>query len=226
MRERSFLIAILTVGAVGATFLAAPLLADTLGFKHAFASSQEAAPAETTVDEDPRRTALSEEEAKVAAAGKLLPANVKSVLNTPGTLRHGQYMWLDEGVPEGELTIWVDLTRQMVSVFRDGHEIGTAVIVYGAKEKASPTGSFPIMRRVRDYHSRSYDAPMPYSLFITNDGVALHGSPMAANRATHGGIGLPVEFARLLFEVAEKSDMVEIVRSNPDETKRLLSSSV
>ena len=105
---------------------------------------------------------------------------------------------------DGPLAIIVDLRRQMISVFRDGHEIGTAVIVYGDQGYSSPTGTFPILRRVRDYHSRSFDAPMPYSLFINNDGVALHGSPMAANRATHGCVGLPVDFARRLFRSARE----------------------
>ena len=65
----------------------------------------------------------------------------------------------------------------------------------------------------RDYHSRSYDAPMPFSLFITNTGVALHASPMSSRRATHGCIGLPDGFAEKLFEAAKVGDVVEIVRS-------------
>jgi lipoprotein-anchoring transpeptidase ErfK/SrfK len=98
-------------------------------------------------------------------------------------------------------------------VFRGGHEIGTAVIVYGAETMKSPLGRFPILSKQRDYHSRSYDAPMPYSLFITDTGVALHGSPVSSRRATHGCIGLPTEFARLLFAAAKAGDEVQIVRS-------------
>lgn len=171
------------------------------------------------------RSTLSEREARIAAANDILPPGVKTVLKSHTRLRHGEFMWQADAVPAGELTIWVDLRRQMVSVFRGGHEIGTAVIVYGAEDKLSPTGTFPILRRVRDYHSRSYDAPMPYSLFITNDGVALHGSPMYATRATHGCIGLPLEFARMLFEEAENGDEVEIVRSDPRKVEQALAQS-
>jgi lipoprotein-anchoring transpeptidase ErfK/SrfK len=172
-----------------------------------------------------KRSLLSPTDASRAYRGGILPSGVKSVLNTSQTLSHGQYMWEEEGVAKGDLAIFVDLRRQMVSVFRDGHEIGTAVVVYGAQTHKTPLGDFPVKWRARDYHSRKYDAPMPYSLFITDDRVALHGSPMADDRATHGCIGLPLEFARKLFEIAEPGDVVTIVRSDPDQIERVFSQS-
>src|SRR3546814_18763176 len=83
-------------------------------------------------------------------------------------MRHGDYKWNEDGVPPGQLTVWVDLRTQLLSVFRGGHEIGTAVVVYGAETMESPLGRFPILSKQRDYHSRPYAAPMPYSLFITD----------------------------------------------------------
>ena len=170
---------------------------------------------------DWKRASLTPQDARLGYESGILPKGIKSILKTNLELSHGQFMWDEEGVAKGKLAIFVDLRRQMISVFRDGHEIGTAVIVYGAQSHLSPTGSFPILRRYRDYHSRSYDAPMPYSLFITNDGVALHGSPMSASRATHGCIGLPLEFARRVFELAKHGDVVQIVRSDPKKIERI-----
>lgn len=161
------------------------------------------------------REMLSAAEAAAAQKSGLLPAAAQSLLKTEGRMRHGDYHWDEAGVPPGPLTIWVDLRTQLISIFRGGHEIGTAVIVYGAETMQSPLGSFPILSKHQDYHSRSYDAPMPYSLFITNTGVALHGSPMSSRRATHGCVGLPVEFARLVFGAARVGDKVHIVRSAP-----------
>lgn len=160
------------------------------------------------------RELISSNEATQATRRKLLPPASKSLLSVTTPLHHGDFVWNEEGVPAGKLTIWVDLRRQMISAFRNGHEIGTAVIVYGAKEMVSPEGTFPILRKSSDYHSRTYDAPMPYSLFITNDGVALHGSPMSERRASHGCIGLPVDFAQKLFEASQVGDIVEITRSD------------
>lgn len=162
----------------------------------------------------PGRKQLMPTEAALASGDKLLPPETKSLLIVPTQLKHGDHVWNETGVPPGKVTIWVDLRRQMISAFRSGHEIGTAVIIYGAEDMSSPEGTFPILRKVSDYHSRSYDAPMPNSLFITNDGVALHGSPMSRRRASHGCIGLPVEFSHKLFEASKVGDIVEITRSD------------
>lgn len=136
---------------------------------------------------------------------------VRSVLNITRPMRYGGYVWDEEGVPQGALLIRVDLARQILSVFRDGHEIGSAVILYGTDGKPTPTGSFPILQKAADYHSRTYDAPMPYMLRLTDDGVAIHGSDVRTGFATHGCIGVPVAFARRLFEQASKGDTVVIL---------------
>lgn len=159
------------------------------------------------------RDSISQKEAGILAKSKLAPADTKSFLTVPTVMRHGDFVWNDAGIPRGKLLIWVDLRRQMISAFRGGHEIGTAVIVYGAEDRTSPEGRFPILNKQRHYHSRAYDAPMPASMFINNDGVALHGSPMSSRRASHGCIGLPVGFAEKLFDASKVGDIVEITRS-------------
>jgi lipoprotein-anchoring transpeptidase ErfK/SrfK len=96
-------------------------------------------------------------------------------------------------------------------VFRGGHEIGSAVILYGTDGKPTPTGSFTILEKDAHHYSRSYDAPMPYMLRLTSDGVAIHGSNVRQGYATHGCIGVPPDFARLLFGAAAKGDTVVIL---------------
>jgi hypothetical protein len=59
-------------------------------------------------------------------------------------------------------------------VFRSGHEIATAVILYGADEKPTPTGEFKILQRLKDHRSSLCDAPMPYTLRLTGDGISIH----------------------------------------------------
>lgn len=136
---------------------------------------------------------------------------VRSVLNVTKPMRYGGYVWDDAGIPEGPVLIRIDLARQLLSVFRDGHEIGSAVILYGTDGKPTPTGRFPILQKAADYHSRTYDAPMPYMLRLTDDGVAIHGSDVRTGFATHGCIGVPVAFARRLFEQAHMGDSVIIL---------------
>lgn len=175
---------------------------------------------DTPILPNSERDRISPPEARLLAAQRLAPPGMKSLLKVPAVMRHGDFVWNERGVPEGDVKIWVDLRRQMISAYRSGHEIGTAVIVYGAEDMTSPEGRFPILNKQRHYHSRTYDAPMPASLFITNDGVALHGSPMSSRRASHGCIGLPVEFAEKLFDASDVGNIVEITRS-PDVTNQL-----
>src|SRR5260370_843660 len=86
------------------------------------------------------------------------PFVVKRVLDIPGPFRHGDYAWNDEGVPQGPVVITIDLKAQTLSVFRDGYEIGAAVILYGANDKPTPLGTYPIMAKDADHWSSTYDA--------------------------------------------------------------------
>lgn len=140
---------------------------------------------------------------------------VRSLLSLDRRLRHGEWLWNDQGVPAGEASVRVDLSTQLISVTRAGHEIGTAVILYGADSHATPLGRFPVLSKAADHRSRTYDAPMPYTLRLTADGVAVHGSDVRSGSATHGCIGVPLEFARRLFEQVDPGNAVLIVRSGP-----------
>ena len=134
-----------------------------------------------------------------------------SVLNITSPMRYGQYIWDERQVPNGPVFIRVDLRAQTISVFRSGHEIGTAVILYGADEKPTPTGEFKILQTLKDHRSSLYDAPMPYTLRLTGDGISIHGSDVKRGAATHGCIGVPIAFAALLFDAAKAGNRVIIV---------------
>jgi hypothetical protein len=136
---------------------------------------------------------------------------VRSMLNIAKPMHFGDFVWDEDRVPSGAMWVRVDLARQILSVFRDGHEIGSAVILYGTDGKPTPTGGFTILEKNPDYYSHSYDAAMPYMLRLTKDGVAIHGSRVHEGWATHGCIGVPLGFARLLFAAAHKGDTVFIL---------------
>jgi hypothetical protein len=171
--------------------------------------------AEPALASGPRdRVYLTEDDLRSAREARLLPEDARSVLRLPKALQHGEFVWNDEGVPQGAVRVHVDLRRQLVSVFRGQHEIGAAVSLYGVDGHETPVGQFPIMAKIEDHWSATYNAPMPYTLRLTDDGVAVHGSDVRRGRATHGCVGLPLEFARRLFELAEVGDVVEVVFSD------------
>ncbi|MEH3038661.1 MAG: L,D-transpeptidase family protein [Sphingomonas paucimobilis] len=136
---------------------------------------------------------------------------VRRVLNIEGPFTHGRWVWDEDGAPaRGPLVVTIDLDAQVLSVFRDGYEIGAAVVLYGADWKPTPLGALKITEKDADHVSNLYGAPMPYMLRLTNDGISIHGSDVQEGAATHGCIGVPTAFARKLFGVAKLGDRVII----------------
>jgi lipoprotein-anchoring transpeptidase ErfK/SrfK len=142
------------------------------------------------------------------------PFVIKSILPIEGTIRYGEWFWDESRAPaEGALVVTVDLDARVISVFRDGHEIGTAVALLGTSRHPTPLGTFPILTKERDNISEKYNnAPMPWTLRLTWDGIAIHGSPVMNGFASHGCIGVPDPFAEKLFEIAKRGDKVVITR--------------
>ena len=158
------------------------------------------------------RTFLTEAQLFQARAQGAVDRDIQSILNVRKRMHYGDFIWSDRNVPKGNVWVRVDLRSQIISVFRGGHEIGTAVILYGADEKETPDGVFPVLAKIKDHRSATYDgAPMPYTLRLTQDGVAIHGSDVRWGRATHGCVGVPLPFAEKLFEQVGKGDQVLII---------------
>ena len=137
---------------------------------------------------------------------------VKHILEIPGPMRQGDHYWDETGAPQGPVVVTVDLAAQTVSVFRAGYEIGTAVIIYGADDKPTPLGVFPITQKDAHHVSNIYNAPMPYMLRLTNDGISIHGSDVGDGYVTHGCIGVPKAFAKRIFDAVKLGDRVIVTR--------------
>jgi lipoprotein-anchoring transpeptidase ErfK/SrfK len=157
------------------------------------------------------RISVPAEAARQAYAQGLVDRPVRTLLNVPKRMNYGEFRWDDKGVPGGPTWVRVDLESQILSVFRAGHEIGTTVILYGADGLATPTGKFPIQAKFKDHRSATYDAPMPFTLRLTGDGVSIHASNVRWGFATHGCIGVPEAFAAKLFAAVKVGDEVLII---------------
>ena len=161
------------------------------------------------------------EPAPVAAAPARAPApveqpfTIKRVLPIDGPMKYGEWHWDESGAPAtGPIVITVDLEARVLSVVRDGYEIGATVVMLGTDEHPTPTGVFPILAKERYNVSEEYgNAPMPWSLRLTGDGVAIHGgATVERGWASHGCIGTPNEFVSKLFAIAKTGDRVIITR--------------
>ena len=151
--------------------------------------------------------------AKAVADAKRL-YTVRRILPIDGPIKYGEWHWDDEGVPDGPLLVTVDLEARVISIFRGGYEIGAAAVMLGTDEHPTPTGVFPILWKQRHNVSEKYgNAPMPWSMFLTTDGVAIHGGSTVENGyASHGCIGVPDDIAKRLFAIAKKGDKIVITK--------------
>lgn len=161
--------------------------------------------------------AVRQETGRAPASRMITPNDpfvIKSILPIEGSIRYGDWFWDESAAPEaGKLVITVDLEARVISAFRDGHEIGTAVALLGTRAHPTPTGTFPILTKERDNVSEKYNsAPMPWTLRLTWGGIAIHGSPVLNGYASHGCVGVPDAFAAKLFAAASRGDKVIITR--------------
>jgi len=193
-----------------AAFMLGGTTAAALSFGNA-PHAQPAKPIARAAAVPPGRVAVPEASARQALQQGLILRPVSTILSVPGRMHYGDYRWDESGVAKGPVWVRVDLKSQIISVFRGGQEIGTAVILYGADGLPTPSGTFPVLAKLEDHVSQTYDAPMPYTLRLTADGVSIHGSNVRWGFATHGCVGVPTAFAAKLFEAVSVGDDVLIV---------------
>jgi hypothetical protein len=89
------------------------------------------------------------------------------------------------GAAWANILIVIDKTSQRMSVTVDGVQRYTWPVSTGRPGYSTPSGTFTPFRMEADHFSQEWDdAPMPYSIFFTRQGHAIHGS-------YHSGLGAP-----------------------------------
>lgn len=138
-------------------------------------------------------------------------------------LAPGQWVWAPQIAPQGPLLIYVDLSRQLATVYRNGVRIGVSTVSTGKPGHETPTGVFTILQKDAKHRSSTYhNAPMPFQQRLTWDGVALHAGGLPGYPESHGCVHLPYAFAKVLFEATEHATTVIIAgnAAHPVDTSR------
>jgi hypothetical protein len=136
-------------------------------------------------------------------------------------LKAGQWVWKPEIAPKGPILVYVDLTRQLATVYRNGVRIGVSTISSGRPGYETPTGVFTILEKNKEHISRKYnDAPMPYQERLTWGGVALHAGGLPGYPESHGCVHLPMAFSKILFGAMPMGGTVVIAGGHEDPVKR------
>lgn len=202
---------------IGGTTAVAVALLGSLAIAGQALEAEDAAPAAVaTPAAAPSRPEMAGPEPIAAAPAPTAspePFVIRRILPIDGPIKYGEWHWNEDGAPaEGPLVITVDLEARVLSVFRDGYEIGATAVLLGTPKHPTPTGVFPILSKERHNISEKYgNAPMPWTLRLTHDGVAIHGgSTVERGWASHGCIGTPDAFVSKLFAIAKTGDRVII----------------
>ncbi|MBS0245609.1 MAG: L,D-transpeptidase [Proteobacteria bacterium] len=109
-----------------------------------------------------------------------------------------------------ELLISVDKSTQTMTVAEDGATLYTWPVSTGVARYDTPSGEWKPFRMEKDHFSREWDdAPMPYSIFFTMKGHAIHGTNHKIDGAphSHGCVRLSVAHAATLWALVKKNKM-------------------
>ena len=136
-------------------------------------------------------------------------------------LKPGDWVWAGNIAPHGPVLVYVELNRQLATVYRNGVRIAVSTVSSGKVGHDTPGGVFTILEKDIDHRSRTYDnAPMPYQQRLTWKGVAMHAGNLPGYPASHGCIRLPLEFSKLLFKTTTMGGTVVIANSKADPYRR------
>jgi len=109
-----------------------------------------------------------------------------------------------------DLLIQVNKATQRMTVSEDGQQIYIWPVSTGAAGYDTPDGAFTPFRMEKDHFSKEWDdAPMPYSIFFTMQGHAIHGTNhnSLGRPASHGCVRLSVQHAAMLWDLVKKNKL-------------------
>jgi L,D-transpeptidase catalytic domain len=120
----------------------------------------------------------------------------------------------------------VDLESQRAWLIDNGKVVrGPVKISSGGAGKETPVGhSFRVFRKEEDHKSQEFKlangqpAPMPWSVFFADGGIAFHSGDPA--RASAGCIHLAPADAQAWFEHLEVGDQVQVVKASEEKAAR------
>src|ERR1044072_8755174 len=113
---------------------------------------------------------------------------------------------------QAAVQITIDKSAQLMVVERDGRALYQWPVSTGKAGYDTPGGKYKAFRMERDHFSKEWDdAPMPFSIFFTPKGHAIHGSLDTKNigrPAWHGCVRLTPANAEKLFALVQEDGVL------------------
>jgi len=131
---------------------------------------------------------------------------------------YARFLWLCSGDTQSDTTvnhIVVSLADQRLYAYHDQQLVAWSNISSGRPGHETPTGSFTVSEKDVDHHSNVYNnAPMPFFMRLTDEGVGMHAGELPGYPASHGCVRLPMGMARELYRHVESGTPVEIISTS------------
>lgn len=122
--------------------------------------------------------------------------------------------WLSAPAPaRANIVIAIDKNAQRMTVTVDGDPRYVWPVATGVARYDTPNGQYTPFRMERKHFSREWDdAPMPYSIFFTKQGHAIHGTNhrISGAPASHGCVRLSVAHAARLWKLVKAEGMANV----------------
>ena len=113
---------------------------------------------------------------------------------------------------QAAVLVTIDKSIQQMTVSVDGRPLYQWPVSTGKGGYDTPNGKFKAFRMERDHFSKEWDeAPMPFSIFFTPKGHAIHGSldvKRLGTPASHGCVRLLPANAEKLFALVEQEGVL------------------
>jgi len=112
---------------------------------------------------------------------------------------------------QAALLITIDKTAQRMTVEQDGLPMFDWPVSTGVRGHDTPSGEYKPFRMEKDHFSQEWDdAPMPHSIFFTQQGHAIHGTThlkAIGTPASHGCVRLEPQNAATLYKLVRQEKM-------------------
>jgi len=148
----------------------------------------------------------------VSRALAVLASAVAALMLLAGAAQaHNRY----DGAKSGKVVITIHKRSQRMTVRVGGVTRHVFRVSTGKRGHATPRGSFRALRMARMHYSRKYNmAKMPYSIFFTSRGHAIHGTGAVSRLgrpASHGCVRLAPGNAAKLYALVKRHGQRNVV---------------
>jgi lipoprotein-anchoring transpeptidase ErfK/SrfK len=118
---------------------------------------------------------------------------------------------------EYEKIIWINQPKQVGIAYQRGKKLFEFPVVTGDDETATNPGIYRVKLKDDNYYSRTYDTPMPYSIFFDLKGMkAIHEGEVPPPEikkelATHGCIHVEPPYIQRLYDWADEENTAVVI---------------